>query len=213
MQIDQGVVFLKPICRQKSHGRRCHIPLLIRHEHLQWIASRGAHCRLVVCPRKPRQPRAHHSRRVRCAGRDRSKPRNPDGRADPSAAAAHAGLECCSRHSSAKSAVEFSERPRELLSSDSAPSRKKHCVAELCGSLRATTARRAAPNRSPRWSERLLAIDSAMNFDQPAKPRHCTPGCPLVLAAQFLYRPYIAAASMENRNDYPAPERKLENPS
>ena len=49
-----------------------------------------------------------------------------------------------------------------------------------------------------------------MNFDQRAKPRHCTLGCPSVLAAQFLYRPYIAAASMENRNDYPAPARRSE---
>ena len=52
-----------------------------------------------------------------------------------------------------------------------------------------------------------------MNFDQPAKPRHCTPGCPSVLVAQSLYRPHIAAASMENRNDHLAPERRSETPS
>jgi hypothetical protein len=33
------------------------------------------------------------------------------------------------------------------------------------------------------------------------------------LAAQFLYRPYIAAASMENRNDHLAPEWRSETPS
>ena len=52
-----------------------------------------------------------------------------------------------------------------------------------------------------------------MSFDQPAKPRHCTPGGPSVLVAQSLYRPHIAAASMENRNDHLAPGRRSETPS
>jgi hypothetical protein len=59
---------------------------------------------------------------------------------------------------------------------------------------------------------RLFALNAAMNFDQRAKPRHCTLGYPSVLAVQFLRRPHIAAASMENRKEYPAPERRSETP-
>jgi hypothetical protein len=59
----------------------------------------------------------------------------------------------------------------------------------------------------------VFALNAAMNLDQRAKPRRCTPECPSVLGAQFLHRPHIAAASMENRNEYPAPERRSETPS
>ena len=39
------------------------------------------------------------------------------------------------------------------------------------------------------------------------------PECLSVLVAQFLYRPYTAAASMENPNEYPVPARRSETPS
>ena len=65
--------------------------------------------------------------------------------------------------------------------------------------------------RQAQRSKRLFAFNPAMNFDQRAKPQQCRPECPSVLVAQFLYRPYTAAASMENRNEYPVPARRTKN--
>ena len=76
-----------------------------------------------------------------------------------------------------------------------------------------TRSRRFGANDAKQPTGGFFCNQRGHEFRSARKTASLYAGVPPVLVAQSLYRPYIVAASMENRNEHPAPERKSETPS